>query len=70
VSASWETGFVAVSAAIGEPPDLTLAALGDRAEYAVEVLRGLESPSREGRARAVARVLSELALELEAARLV
>jgi hypothetical protein len=70
VSTSWETGFVAVSAALGESPDLTLAALGDRAVYAVDVLRGLESSAREGRARAVARVLSELALELEAARLV
>jgi hypothetical protein len=70
MSARWEPAFVAVSVAIGEPVDAVLRAAGDAGMlHAGELVRALRAPSRESRARALARVLTEVALESEAWRL-
>jgi hypothetical protein len=70
VSATWETSFVAVSMLIGEPVDNVASALGGPGRKpATEWLRRLGEASREGRARALARVISELAVAIDAARL-
>jgi hypothetical protein len=70
VSATWETSFVAVSLLIGEPADDVASALGGPGrEPATEWLRKLGGASRDGRARALARVISELAVALDTARL-
>lgn len=70
MSAPWEPSFVAVSAILGEPLEDVVAALGDASvERAAEILRGLRSPTKSVRARALARVVSEVALAIDRARL-
>jgi hypothetical protein len=70
VSATWETSFVAVSVLLGEPLDQVTRVLGAAAGApATELLQKLGGASREGRARALARVLSDVALAIDDARL-
>jgi hypothetical protein len=70
MSTSWEGAFAAVSALLGEPVDAIEASLGDAgALRAADVLRGLRAPARETRARAIARTVSELAVDLERMKL-
>lgn len=64
----WRDGFVAVSAVLGEPLELTLAAVGE-AEVSPALLAGLRSPSKESRARALARTLTTVVVQVEALRL-
>jgi hypothetical protein len=68
-AASWETAFVATSALLGEPLDRITAALGPSAAGAKSLLTALQSPSREVRARALARGLSEAIVAVESSRL-
>jgi hypothetical protein len=63
---------VAVSVLVGESLDSALKALGGVANGAAQVAelsRGLRSPSRDARALAMARILSEVALAVDASRL-
>jgi len=73
MSTGWETAFVAVSVIVGEPVDAVARALGPAAGDAgapvSELLRKLAGASREARARALARVVSEVALAVDAVRL-
>lgn len=70
MSTRWEPAFVAVSAVLGEPREESIAAIGDAGVvHAAEIVRALRSESREARARAIARSLSEVAVAIEAARL-
>jgi hypothetical protein len=70
MSASWDTSFVAVSVLVGEPLDAVTIALGDSASPQATALLGkLADASREARARALARVISEVALAIDAVRL-
>jgi hypothetical protein len=65
----WETAFVAVSAIAGEPLDAITSALGESGTArAGELLRTLASTSKEARARALARAVSDVALALDAMR--
>jgi hypothetical protein len=70
VSTTWESAFVAVSVLVGEPADAIEATLGgpDR-EDAAALLHKLLAASREARARGLARVVSEVAVVVDAARL-
>lgn len=68
-AASWETAFVAMAALLGEPLDATASALGSSAAKAESLVAALRSPSREVRARALARGLSEAIVAVEASRL-
>jgi hypothetical protein len=78
MSATWDTSFVAVSVLVGEPVDSVARTLGASASApAIELLRKLgegagdiaAATSREARARALARVISELAVAVDAMRL-
>jgi len=63
----WQPAFLAVSTLLGEPPEVTAAALGGAG---AAVLGGpLGSTSRPVRAAAVARAVAALLAELELARL-
>jgi hypothetical protein len=65
----WETAFVAVSVIAGEPLDVIARAIGETGmARAAEVVRALGSTSREGRARALARAISDVALAIDALR--
>lgn len=72
MSTSWTTAYIATSALLGEPLDAAAAAiapmeaLSPPASALVGILR---SGSREVRAQALARALSEVVLALDAARL-
>lgn len=67
---TWDTAFVAVSVVAGEPVELAVRALGERpSPSARALLRKLGAGSREARARALARVVSEVALAIDALRL-
>jgi hypothetical protein len=69
MSERWETAFVAVGAIVGEPVESLAAALGSSGEHhAADLLRALRSPSRDTRARAIARVVAEVALSIDAVR--
>lgn len=69
---AWQAAFVAVGALLGEPAEAMAGALDPRAldgDGRVEALvRALASPSRDERARAMARALSEVALAVDSAR--
>jgi hypothetical protein len=66
----WEASFLAVSALLGEPLEASIAAVGDVTTAAGrDVARGLRSTSREARARAIARAVSQAALDVDAARM-
>jgi hypothetical protein len=70
MSERWEPAFVAVSVAIGEPLDVALDAVGPEGLlHAGELVQGLRATSRDARARALARVLTQVALECDALRL-
>jgi hypothetical protein len=67
--ARWETAFVAVSVIAGEPLDAIASALGETGmARATEVVRGLQSASREARARALARAIADVTLAVDALR--
>ena len=62
----WESGYVAMSAALGEPLEDSVEALGsDGAARAADLVRGLKARSRSSRATALAAVLAALAAELD-----
>lgn len=66
----WEIAFVAVSALLDEPLEAIVEALDDTGRaIASETLRALASNTREERARALARALSEVAVAVDALRL-
>ncbi len=66
----WRTAFLATSVLAGEPLDAALDALGDASAVGVSPLVGeLRSSSRDVRARAIARVMTVVASEVDAARL-
>jgi hypothetical protein len=70
MSDRWETAFVAVGAIAGEPLEALTRALGEEgAAHASELLSALTVPSREARARSLARAVSEVVLAIDAARL-
>jgi hypothetical protein len=63
----WEPAYLAVSAVLGEPLDAAMASLpGGGGTRAAVLLKGLRSPLREARARALADALSEVALAVDA----
>ncbi len=65
----WEASFVAVSAIVGEPAVAVASALGDAGlANAAQLVRALEAPSREARARALARAVSDVVLAIDAMR--
>jgi hypothetical protein len=67
---SWEPAYLAVSAVLGEPLDAAMASLpgggGGGGTRVAALLKGLRSPLREARARALADALSEVALAVDA----
>lgn len=63
---SWQNAFVAMSAAIGEPLDAALGALGEEASAVRALESVLRSSDREKRARALAQHLAPIATELGA----
>lgn len=66
----WQESFLAVSAALGESPDLSLAALDPGArEQADALVIALRSPSREVRARGMATAVAAVVMDLEEMRL-
>jgi hypothetical protein len=70
VKATWETSFVAVGLLLGEPAESLERALGgEGSNAAVGWLHTLVEGPREARARAIARVVSEVAVTLDAVRL-
>lgn len=69
MTARWEAAFVAVSAIAGEPPDAIASALGDAGMARVtDLVRALGATSKEARARALARAVSDVALAIDALR--
>jgi len=69
VTARWEAAFVAVSTIAGEPPDAIASALGGAGmAHAVDLVRALGAASKEARARALARAISDVALAIDALR--
>lgn len=63
----WEPAFVAIAAIVGEPLEAALAALGDEgAAHAADLIHALRSTSKDARARALARVVSEVAVAIDA----
>jgi hypothetical protein len=65
----WEASFVAVSAIAGEPADAVASALGEAGlAHAADLVRALETPSREARARGLARAVSDVVLAIDAMR--
>ena len=66
----WRTAFLATSVLAGQSLDVALAALGDASAIGVsQLVAELRSSSRETRARAIARVMTVVASEVDAARL-
>jgi hypothetical protein len=66
----WEAAFFAVSAILGEPLESSLASAGEpTTSGGVELVRALRGPSRDRRARAIARVVSQVAVDIDATRL-
>jgi hypothetical protein len=66
----WESAFVAVGVLLGEPVEVVRASLGPTIPpSASRLLSRLEAPSRESRAHALARVLADVAVALDDARL-
>jgi hypothetical protein len=67
MSERWEPAFVAVGAIAGETLEVTTAALGETgAARAADLITALRSTSRDTRARAIARVVSEVAVAIDA----
>jgi hypothetical protein len=62
----WEAAFFAVSAILGESLESSLAAAGEpTTPLAAELVHELRSPQRDRRARAIARAVSQVALEID-----
>jgi hypothetical protein len=61
----WESAFIAVSAALGEPLEVIVAELGSAAVPDEPLLRALRAPSRVDRARALASRLCDVALAID-----
>jgi hypothetical protein len=61
----WQEAFLAFGALLGEPREACAAALGEDGDSG----RAVQSPQRDVRARAVARVAAEVVAELEGASL-
>jgi len=65
----WETAFVALSAIAGEPADAVASALGEAGTaHGADLVRALTASSREARARALARAVSDVVLAIDAMR--
>jgi hypothetical protein len=65
----WETAFVALSALAGEPMEAALGALGESgAAHARDLSRALAATSKEARARALARAISDVVIAIDAMR--
>ncbi len=65
----WEAAFIAVSAIVSEPPEAVAGALGEAGmARAADLVRALGAASKEARARALARAVSEVALAIDAMR--
>jgi hypothetical protein len=70
MSERFEPAFLAMSIVLEESKDCALDALGPAgALHAAELVRALAAPTREGRARALAIVLAEVAAAVEAEEL-
>ncbi len=66
----WRSAFLATSALLGEPLEAAILALGDASAVAAsQLVRELRSSSRDVRARAIARIMTVVASEVDAARL-
>jgi hypothetical protein len=66
----WESSFVAVGVLLGESLEAMRASLAaPMAGQAARLVTRLEAPSRQARARALGRAVSEVALAVEAVRL-
>ena len=66
----WQEAFLGVSAILGETLEASLDALGESATIrAGELHRGLQSSSREVRARAIARAVAAVVVGLDDMRL-
>jgi hypothetical protein len=66
----WRSAFLATSVLAGESLEAALVALGDASAVGVsQLVAELRSSSREARARALARVMTAVASEVDAARL-
>ncbi len=69
MSERWEPAFLAVGVLVGEPLEALTAALGDAGEpHTTSLVEALRSTSRETRARAIARVVSDVAVAIDALR--
>jgi hypothetical protein len=69
MNARWEPSFVAVGALLGEPLETIAAAIGDGRVHADGLLHTLRSPDRATRARAIAKIVAEIAVGLDAMRI-
>lgn len=70
MNSTWEAGFVAMSAALGEPADAVREALGDLDTRRLGgIARALGADSKVVRARALAAALSAVAKDVDAMRL-
>ena len=68
MSVTWESAFVAVGAALGEPVEALVDALGpEGAARAGDLVAGLRAEARDARARALAKVLTQIALGIDGA---
>jgi hypothetical protein len=66
----WRSAFLATSVLAGESLDTALAALGGASAPGLpQLVAELRSSSRDARARAIARVMTVVASEVDAARL-
>ena len=66
----WEAAFFAVGAALAEPLESSIASIGEpTTSEGADLVRALRSHSREQRARAIARIAAQVALEVEATAL-
>ncbi|MDP9151301.1 MAG: hypothetical protein M3O36_15365 [Myxococcota bacterium] len=66
----WQAAYLAVSALLGEPVDEALLHVDPASRAgAEEVVRELRSSSRHARGRAIARIVSEVVVALDALRL-
>jgi hypothetical protein len=66
VSECWQSAYVAVTVAVGDSVDEAVASLREPLSVeAHETVHGLRSDHREGRVRALARAISEVALAVD-----
>jgi hypothetical protein len=66
----WEQAFIATSVLLGEPIEAIRASLGPSLPVgATRLFVRLEAPSRDARAQALARVVADVAMAVDVARL-